>query len=76
LAGARFTVGVDTGLTHLSAALGRPTVAIFCASSPALTGVFGAAAARNLGAPGAPPDVDAVLEVVAALAAIGPQGLA
>lgn len=65
LAGARGTVGVDTGLTHLSAALGRPTVAIFCASSPELTGVYGAHAGCNLGAPGAPPQVD---EVMAALA--------
>ena len=67
LAAARCTVGVDTGLTHLSAALGRPTVAIFCASSPDLTGVYGAAAARNLGAPGAPPGVDEVLKALAAI---------
>jgi heptosyltransferase-1 len=61
IAGAGCVVGVDTGLTHLSAALGRPTVAIFCASSSLLTGVYGASAACNLGAPGAPPGVDAVL---------------
>jgi heptosyltransferase-1 len=67
LAGASFTVGVDTGLTHLSAALGRPTIAIFCASSPALTGVYGAPAARNLGVSGAAPDVD---EVMSALQAV------
>jgi heptosyltransferase-1 len=64
LAGAKGTVGVDTGLMHLSAALGRPTVAIFCASSPELTGVYGARAACNLGALYAPPSVD---EVMAAL---------
>ena len=64
LAGAKGTVGVDTGLMHLSAALGRPTVAIFCASSPELTGVYGARAACNLGALDAPPSVD---EVMAAL---------
>lgn len=69
LAGARCTVGVDTGLTHLSAALGRPTVAIFCASSPELTGVYGARAARNIGALGAAPDV---AEVMAALGALSP----
>ena len=70
LAGARFTVGVDTGLTHLSAAFGRPTVAIFCASSPELTGIYGAMAARNLGAMGVTPGVD---EVVAALLDLCPE---
>lgn len=69
LAGARFTVGVDTGLTHLSAAFGRPTVVIFCASSPELTGIYGAIAARNLGAAGVAPGVD---DVIAALGAICP----
>ena len=36
---AQAVVGVDTGLVHLAAALGRPTVAIYTDSSPALTGV-------------------------------------
>lgn len=30
LAAADITVGLDTGFTHLAAALGRPTIAIFC----------------------------------------------
>ncbi|MEG0822245.1 MAG: lipopolysaccharide heptosyltransferase I [Burkholderiaceae bacterium] len=30
LSGARLVVGLDTGLTHLGAALGRPCVGIFC----------------------------------------------
>ena len=30
LAGANVTVGLDTGFTHLSGALGRPTIGIFC----------------------------------------------
>ncbi|MBS3934866.1 MAG: lipopolysaccharide heptosyltransferase 1, partial [Sulfuritalea sp.] len=51
LAGARLVIGVDTGLVHLAAALGRPTVALFCASDPALTGVLGAAPHVNLGGP-------------------------
>jgi heptosyltransferase-1 len=70
LAGAACTVGVDTGLTHLSAALGTPTIAIFCASLPELTGVYGAGAARNLGAPGAPPGVQ---DVMSALHAVAPE---
>lgn len=38
---AQLVIGVDTGLTHLAAALGRPTVAIFVASRPGLTGPRG-----------------------------------
>jgi heptosyltransferase-1 len=53
-------VGVDTGLTHLAVALGVPTVGIYCATSPRLTGLHGAHAV-NLGGPGAPPDVASVL---------------
>lgn len=49
LASARLAVGVDTGLTHLATAFGLPTVAVFTATDPAATGVFGSAAAVNLG---------------------------
>lgn len=61
LAGSRLVVGVDTGLVHLAAALGRPTIALFCASNPTLTGVLSNSATINLGQRGAPPSVDAVL---------------
>lgn len=64
LAGARIVVGVDTGLTHLAAALGIPTIGIYCATDPAATGIYGCARAVNLGGIGNPP---AVSEVVAAL---------
>ena len=60
-AGARAVIGVDTGLTHLAAALGTPTRGLYCGSDPALTGLYGAPAARNLGAPGRPPSVAEVL---------------
>jgi len=53
-------IGVDTGLTHLAVALGVPTVGIYCATSPGLTGLHGAHAV-NLGGPGTPPDVASVL---------------
>jgi heptosyltransferase-1 len=62
LANAAYVVGLDSGLTHLAAALGRPTVAIFCGSDPALTGLYGAPGARNLGMPGKPPEVVEVLQ--------------
>ena len=61
LAMARIVIGVDTGLVHLAAALGRPTLALFCASDPALTGVLARTPAVNLGARGQSPGVDAVL---------------
>jgi len=69
LAGARLVVGVDTGLVHLAAALGRPTVGIYCASDPTLTGVLAGGHAVNLGAMGCPPSAAAVVE--AALSLIG-----
>lgn len=64
LGGARAVVGVDTGLTHLAAALKVPVVALYCASEPGLTGVYSAGPAINLGQAGQPPQVD---ETIAAL---------
>jgi heptosyltransferase-1 len=61
LAAARIVIGVDTGLVHLAAALGRPTLALFCASDPALTGVVASTPAINLGTRGQPPSVEHVL---------------
>lgn len=55
IAGAAIVIGVDTGLTHLAAALGRPVIAIFAGSDPGLTGVLAATPAINLGGRGAPP---------------------
>ena len=49
LAGGRAAVGVDTGLTHLAVALKVPTVALYTATDPGLTGVLGVAFHRNLG---------------------------
>lgn len=69
LAGARLVVGVDTGLVHLAAALGRPTLALYCASDPALTGVHADTPAINLGARGASPSAAAA--VAAALQLLG-----
>jgi len=52
LAQAKLVVGVDTGLTHLGAALNRPTVGIYRSTSPELTGLYAGAnnaAVINLG---------------------------
>ena len=54
-AGARAVVGVDTGLTHLAAALAVPTVGIYCGTDPAATGLYGCVRALNLGGIGRAP---------------------
>src|SRR4051812_13458069 len=54
LQGASAVVGVDTGLTHVAAALGVRTVGIYCGSDPTLTGLH-AANATNVGKPGHAP---------------------
>jgi heptosyltransferase-1 len=64
IAGAQFVVGVDTGLSHLAAALGVPLVAIFTGSKPGLTGPVGRGRLSILGDDGRPPSVDAVVEAV------------
>jgi heptosyltransferase-1 len=58
---ARVVFGVDTGLTHLAVALGKPTIGIYCATDPAATGLYGSAAATNVGGRDGPPPVAAVI---------------
>ncbi len=55
-------VGVDTGLTHLACALRRPVVALFTATDPLATGVFGSPVARNCGGKARYPTVSEVLQ--------------
>jgi heptosyltransferase-1 len=64
IGGAQCVVGVDTGLLHLAAALGVPLVAIFTGSKPHLTGPVGSGPVAVLGAQGAPPAVDEVIEAL------------
>lgn len=63
LSGAQAVVGVDTGLSHLAAALGRPVVALYCGTHPRLTGVYAGRSARvrNLGDAGLVPEVGEAL---------------
>lgn len=69
LAAAEGCVGVDTGLTHLAVALKVPTVALYTATDPGLTGVLGAGFYRNLGGKAQIPEVATVLaELQAGLA--------
>ncbi len=64
LAGARLMVGLDSGLTHLSAALGRPTIGIYRASTPVRTPLVGPSYTASLGDRGASPSREAVLASV------------
>lgn len=64
IAGARFVVGVDTGLLHLAAAVKVPLVAIFAGSQPDLTRPIGQGLIEVVGADNAPPSVDAVVAAV------------
>lgn len=65
LAGARGVIGVDTGLTHLAAALEVPSLAIFCGTEPGLYGLRGSARVRNVGDIGRIPSVEEVLKELA-----------
>ena len=60
---ATIAIGVDTGLAHLATALRIPTIALYTATDPALTGVLGAGFFRNLGCIGLTPSVGEVLSV-------------
>lgn len=62
-------IGVDTGLIHLAGALGVPSVAVYCASDPGLTGLYTCGKAINLGSAGAPPDSSAVIDALNSLVA-------
>jgi heptosyltransferase-1 len=64
LAGARMVIGLDSGLTHLAGALGRPTIGIYCDYEPTLAPVNGAGYTASLGGPGNPPPLATVQHAV------------
>lgn len=63
----RAVLGVDTGLTHLAAALGAAVVGIYCATDPGLTGLYGSPRAQNLGGIGQTPDPERVRDALGKL---------
>lgn len=58
---AKLTIGVDTGLTHLAAVLGRPTIEIYCDSPLWKTEGYWSNQVINLGDIGQPPRIESVL---------------
>jgi heptosyltransferase-1 len=62
VAHAALTIGVDTGLTHLSAVLGKPTVEIYCDSPRWKTEGYWSEAIVNLGDFRSVPQVNVVLK--------------
>ena len=62
IAGAALTVGVDTGLTHLAAVLGKPTVEIYCDSPRWKTEGYWSEDVRNMGDIQAPPNAAEVIQ--------------
>lgn len=61
IAHARLTIGVDTGLTHLAAVLGKPTVEIYCDSPKWKTEGYWSAQISNHGDLQQPPTVSEIL---------------
>lgn len=77
--GAPVVIGLDTGLTHLAAAIGRPAVGIYCDYDPALVGLVSDARAGNaVASVGGPAAIPMAIEVIDAAARVmsGDRGAA
>jgi heptosyltransferase I len=68
LAAAQQVVGLDTGFTHLAAALGRPTVGIYCDHEPGLAGIAGSGPVASVGGKGQVPSLSDVIAALLAFA--------
>jgi heptosyltransferase-1 len=64
LASATQVIGLDTGFTHLAAALGRPTVGIYCDHEPGLAGITGSGRVASVGGRGQIPSLDDVMRLL------------
>jgi heptosyltransferase I len=61
IASADLTIGVDTGLTHLSAVLNKPTIELYCDSPRWKTEAYWSSRIKNLGDTRLPPSLSTVL---------------
>jgi lipopolysaccharide heptosyltransferase I len=64
LAQTRRVIGLDTGFSHLAAALGRPTIGIYCDHEPGLAGIVGPGGVASVGGKGQVPSLADVLALV------------
>ena len=64
LAQTRRVVGLDTGFSHLAAALGLPTIGIYCDHDPGLAGIVGPGGVASIGGKGQVPTLADVLALV------------
>jgi heptosyltransferase-1 len=69
LGSARVVIGLDTGFSHLAAALGRPTVGIYCDHEPGLAGITGPGPVVSLGGKAQVPSLEAVMGALETLLA-------
>jgi len=67
IAHAALTIGVDTGLTHLAAVLGKPTVEIYCDSPRWKTEGYWTKNICNVGDIGSPPSTSEVVSAALSL---------
>lgn len=72
IAQSSLVIGVDTGFTHLAAALRRPVVGLFVSTGPELFTPTSAELARTLGGHGVSPDVEAAWQAVRELTGAPP----
>ena len=70
LGDAHAVIGVDTGIAHLAAALNKPTIGIYTATDPALTGLHASERAVNLGGIRCAPTVSEVIATLTRIATI------
>jgi heptosyltransferase-1 len=64
LAGTKRVVGLDTGFSHLAAALGKPTIGIYCDHEPGLAGMVGPGGVASVGGKGQVPSLQQVLALL------------
>ncbi len=59
-------VGLDTGFSHLGAALGRPTIGIYCDHEPGHAGITGNGPVASIGGVGQVPPLEGVMDLLEA----------
>jgi len=64
LAQTQRAIGLDTGFSHLAAALGKPTIGIYCDHDPGLAGIVGPGGVASIGGKGQVPSLADVLALI------------